>query len=157
MELLDYVVQVAEWFGQDTGSVKRAFSLLLFSHYVTSTSLRPHGLQHAMIPCSSLSPGVCSNSLVWVPLKTSIFLVMWYTGQTNTLTQETCCLQNTKLRLGVVPPSFGVDKIQQFTLHIKRDLWTCATLLDSYKCHWSCFLNFIWIYSPSSYMQIYYY
>ena len=27
-----------------------------------SDFLRPHGLQHARLPCSSLSPGVCSNS-----------------------------------------------------------------------------------------------
>ena len=27
-----------------------------------SDSLRPHGLHHARLPCSSLSPGVCSNS-----------------------------------------------------------------------------------------------
>ena len=27
-----------------------------------SDSLRPHGLQHARLPCLSLSPGVCSNS-----------------------------------------------------------------------------------------------
>ena len=27
-----------------------------------SNSLRPHGLQHARLPCLSLSPGVCSNS-----------------------------------------------------------------------------------------------
>ena len=27
-----------------------------------SSSLRPHGLQHARLPCPSLSPGVCSNS-----------------------------------------------------------------------------------------------
>ena len=27
-----------------------------------SSSLRPHGLQHARLPCSSLSPWVCSNS-----------------------------------------------------------------------------------------------
>ena len=27
-----------------------------------SYSLRPHGLQHARLPCTSLSPGVCSNS-----------------------------------------------------------------------------------------------
>ena len=27
-----------------------------------SDSLRPHGLPHARLPCSSLSPGVCSNS-----------------------------------------------------------------------------------------------
>ena len=27
-----------------------------------SDSLQPHGLQHARLPCHSLSPGVCSNS-----------------------------------------------------------------------------------------------
>ena len=36
--------------------------LLLFSHSVMSISLRPHELQHARLPCPSLSPGVCSNS-----------------------------------------------------------------------------------------------
>ena len=37
-------------------------SLLLFSHPIVSNSLRPHGLQHARLPCSSPSPGACSNS-----------------------------------------------------------------------------------------------
>ena len=37
-------------------------SLLLFSHSVMSDSLRPPGLQHARLPCPSLSPRVCSNS-----------------------------------------------------------------------------------------------
>ena len=32
------------------------------SHSVMSDSLWPHGLQHARLPCPSLSPGVCSNS-----------------------------------------------------------------------------------------------
>ena len=36
--------------------------LLLFSHSVVLDSLKPHGLQHATLPCPSLSPGVCSNS-----------------------------------------------------------------------------------------------
>ena len=36
--------------------------LLLFSHSVMSSSLWPHGLQHARLPSPSLSPGVCSNS-----------------------------------------------------------------------------------------------
>ena len=36
--------------------------LLLFTHSVVSDSLRPHGLQHARLPCPSLSPGACSNS-----------------------------------------------------------------------------------------------
>ena len=35
---------------------------LLFSCSVVSNSLRPHGLQHTRLTCTSLSPGVCSNS-----------------------------------------------------------------------------------------------
>ena len=33
-----------------------------FSHSVVSNSFWPHGLQHARLPCLSLSPGVCSDS-----------------------------------------------------------------------------------------------
>ena len=36
--------------------------LLLFSYSVMSDSLRPHGLQHTRLPCSSPSPGACSKS-----------------------------------------------------------------------------------------------
>ena len=36
--------------------------LLLFSCWFTSNSLWPHGLQHDRLPCSSLSPRVCSDS-----------------------------------------------------------------------------------------------
>ena len=36
--------------------------LLLFTHSVVSDSLRPHGLQHAGLPCHSPSPRACSNS-----------------------------------------------------------------------------------------------
>ena len=36
--------------------------LLLCSHSVMSNSLRPHGLQHARLPCQSPTPGTCSNS-----------------------------------------------------------------------------------------------
>ena len=34
---------------------------MLFSHSVMSNSLRPHGLQHARLPCPSLTPRVCSD------------------------------------------------------------------------------------------------
>ena len=37
--------------------------LSLFSHSVVSDSLQPHGLQHARLPCSLLSPGVCSDRI----------------------------------------------------------------------------------------------
>ena len=38
------------------------FIILLFSCSAVSDSLWPHGLQHARLPCPSLSPEVCSNS-----------------------------------------------------------------------------------------------
>ena len=38
------------------------YLLLLFSHWVVSNSLWPHGLQHARLCCPSPSPWVCSNS-----------------------------------------------------------------------------------------------
>ena len=33
-----------------------------FTCSVMSDSLRPHGLQHARLPCPSPTPGACSNS-----------------------------------------------------------------------------------------------
>ena len=37
-------------------------SSVQFSHSVTSNSLRPHGLQHARLPCPLPVPTACSNS-----------------------------------------------------------------------------------------------
>ena len=37
-------------------------SLDQFSHSVMSNSLRPHGIQHARLPCPSPTPRACSNS-----------------------------------------------------------------------------------------------
>ena len=37
-------------------------SALLLSRSIASDSLRPHGLQHAMLSCPSPSPGACSSS-----------------------------------------------------------------------------------------------
>ena len=42
--------------------ISTSFLLLLFSRSVVSNSLQPHGLQHARLPCPSLSPRVYSNS-----------------------------------------------------------------------------------------------
>ena len=39
-----------------------ANELLLFSRLVVSDSLRPHGLQHARLPCPSPTARACSNS-----------------------------------------------------------------------------------------------
>ena len=43
-------------------SLSTIFQLLLFNLSVMSDCLQPHGLQHARLPCLSLSVGVCSNS-----------------------------------------------------------------------------------------------
>ena len=51
--------------------------LLLFSHWVMSDSLPPHGLQHARLLYPPLSPRVCSNSCLlsqWCRLTISSFV-----------------------------------------------------------------------------------
>ena len=48
-----------EWRIEEPGMLH---SPLSFSCSVLSDSLWPHGLQHIRLPCSSLSPRVCSNS-----------------------------------------------------------------------------------------------
>ena len=40
----------------------RLRALLLFSCWILSDSLQPHGLRHARLPCPSLSPRICSDS-----------------------------------------------------------------------------------------------
>ena len=53
--------------------------LLLFIHSVVSDSLGPHGLQHARLPCLSLSPRVFSNSCPlspWCYLTISSFVAL---------------------------------------------------------------------------------
>ena len=56
---------VPTWTQAVTCMTERIISLsllLLFSYSVVTNSLWPHGLQHARLPYSSLSHGVCSNS-----------------------------------------------------------------------------------------------
>ena len=48
-----------KWIGS---ALKKFQELLLFSLSAVSNSLWPHGLQHARLPCPSLSSQVCSNS-----------------------------------------------------------------------------------------------
>ena len=43
-----------------------------FSHPVMSDSLRPHGLQHARLPCRSPTPSACSN-LCHPTISSSVF------------------------------------------------------------------------------------
>ena len=62
--------------GEPAGRWKRSFLLLLFSHSVVSDSETP-GLQHARLPCPSLSPGVCSDSSL-ESVMSSNHLILWH-------------------------------------------------------------------------------
>ena len=49
-------------FGASLSRFEFQFHSVQFSRSVVSNSLRAHGLQHDSLPCSSPTPGVCSNS-----------------------------------------------------------------------------------------------
>ena len=51
---------VAAWVGEGFGGER--ISSVQFSRSVMSDSVRPHGLQHARLPCPSPTPEACSNS-----------------------------------------------------------------------------------------------
>ena len=61
MSLKSKRITSSPWKKKIKGSSSRIL-LLLFSRWVMSNSLQPHGLQHTRLPCPSPSPGVCSNS-----------------------------------------------------------------------------------------------
>ena len=56
-----YFLQKVYWGSSSLGQCSSESSCL-FSHLVVSDSLQPHGLQHARLPCLSITPGACSNS-----------------------------------------------------------------------------------------------
>ena len=58
-----------------SGCSSMAVLFLLFFLSVMSDLLQPHGLQHARLPCPSLSCGVCSNS--WALRGTHIFFHLY--------------------------------------------------------------------------------
>ena len=43
-------------------SILKSRDITLFGHSIMSNSLRPHGLQHARLPCPSPAPEACTNS-----------------------------------------------------------------------------------------------
>ena len=82
--------------------------LLRFSHQVVSNSLQPRGLQHARLPCPSLSLRVCSNSC---------WLIQWCYLTILSSVAAFSCLQSSKsirvfsseLALGIRWPSIGAS------------------------------------------------
>ena len=82
---------------------------LLFSHLVTSGSLPPKGLQHARPPCSSLCPGVCSNSC---PLS------QWYHPTiSSSVAPFSSCPSSTHYVLGIVLIVISVNQYNYLRRH----------------------------------------
>ena len=88
--------------------------LLLFSCWVLSGSPRPHELQHARLPCPSLSPGVCWNSCL---------LSQWYYPTiSSSVTPFSSC-----------PPSFpglGSFPVNQFFLSGDQSIGASLSVLQ---------------------------
>ena len=59
---LDQVLLILIQTHEATFVLTSCMSSVQFSHTVVSDSSRPHGLQHARLPCPSPTPGACSNS-----------------------------------------------------------------------------------------------
>ena len=84
---------------------------LLFSHSGISDSLQPHGLQHATLPCPSLSPRVCSNACL---------LSRWYQP-----TISSSLFKMRKLQIGLIHNAVAVA----FTFNF-------IAMTYSYECFW---------------------
>ena len=60
--IISVLIRVDTFFFSIFRITKRYLVVLLFSRSLVSNCLQLCGLQHARLPCPSLSPGVCSNS-----------------------------------------------------------------------------------------------
>ena len=92
----------------------------MFSHSVVSDSLQPHGLQHARLPCPSLSPGACSNScpLSWWCHPTILSSVIPFSSRLQSF-PASGSFQMSQL--------FPMAKILEFQLQHQSFQWTFRT------------------------------
>ena len=65
---------------QKTKLISQLTEVLSLSRSVMSDSLWPHGLQHARLPCPSVSPRVCSSSIELVMPSNHLVLWLKYTS-----------------------------------------------------------------------------
>ena len=91
---------------------------LLFSHSAVSDSLQPHELQHARLPCPSLSPRACSNScpLSWWCYPTISSSVIPFSSCPQSLLASVFSNEST------------------LCMRWPKSLQSCSTLFDSMDC-----------------------
>ena len=100
------------------------FCVVQFSRSVASDSLRPHGLQHARLPCPSPTPRAYSNSC---PLS-------GHPTISSSVVPFTSCLQS-------FPASGSFQMSQFFTLGGQSIRASASLLLISFRLDWFDFLT----------------
>ena len=100
------------------------FCVVQFSRSVASDSLRPHGLQHARLPCPSPTPRAYSNSC---PLS-------GHPTISSSVVPFTSCLQS-------FPASGSFQMSQFFTLGGQSIRASASLLLISFRLDWFNFLT----------------
>ena len=97
---------------QSLSVIVELLCMLLFSRSVMSESLWPNGLQHARLPCPSLSPWVCSNSC----------LLSWWCHPTilSSVYSLSSCLQFPSIRVFSNESALGIrwSKYCSFSFNI---------------------------------------
>ena len=103
---------------------------MLFSHWVVSDSLQPHGLQPARLLCPPLSPGVCSNSC---PLSRWRYLTI-----SCSVTPFSFCPQSFPAS-GSFPVNWLLTKMAEVLMLQHRCLlWTFQVDFFKDSLFWSC-------------------
>ena len=117
-------------------------NVMLFSHSVMSNSLRPHGLKHARLPCSSLSPRVCSDS---GPLSRwchpTIYLIFWCPLLLLTSIFHSISVFSNELALRVRWPkywsfSFSISSSKEYSglISFRIDWFDLIAVQRTFKC-----------------------
>ena len=130
---MTYTTQKSPW-----GKTFKYFQhLLLFSCWVMSDSLHPHGLLHSRLPCPSLSPAVCSNSY---PLSWWCYLAI-----SSSATLYSSCLQSF--------PASGSFPMSQLSASGGQSTGTSASVsvllmniqvLISFRTDWYIYFKILW-------------
>ena len=109
--------------------------LLLYHRKILSNSLRPHGLQHDRPPRRSLSPEVCSHSILCLPL----LLLPSVFPSTRVFSNESAlCIRWPKYWSFSISPSYEYSRLISFRIDWFDLLAARGTLKPPYKriaCH----------------------
>ena len=114
--------------------------LLLYHRKILSNSLRPHGLQHDRPPRRSLSPEVCSHSILCLPL----LLLPSVFPSTRVFSNESAlCIRWPKYWSFSISPSYEYSRLISFRIDW-FDLLAVQGTLKNLLQHHNCKASILW-------------